>query len=158
MNGEMNNDLRHHIEEVGSGNVWRVNCFFGHTLVQLDDNWETARDVFSKGNCHSFALAVAKLTGWELCAKFYREGNPIPGHVFVKTPDGKYFDVEGLHDPEAFMKLWNNRGCRGEIKPINKWHIRALVRKFKKDGEGYIPTRVKDAIKYAEMGLKRYRA
>ena len=148
--------MREHVKQAKAlhgTNKWRVNGFYGaypHELLAGCEPSEV-RQVFTAGNCHSFALAVSKLTGWPLAAIFRREDtDEIASHVFCQKPDGNYFDVNGTQSAEDIESQF-----RGEIKPINKWHLRAWNRAWNRTQCGYIPTRVKDAIPYAKRALAR---
>lgn len=54
---------------------FRVNSMSGHYYVEItpDSEPDEVQTVFSCGNCHSFALAVNKLTSWPLYACFSQD-------------------------------------------------------------------------------------
>lgn len=57
-----------------------------------------AKLCFTRGHCHSFALAVHKLTGWPLYglqSAYLRAAGDTPYHVVVKMPDGDFMDIGG---------------------------------------------------------------
>lgn len=65
-------------------------------------------DRFTTGDCHIFALALSKLTGWPTYAfEDSFDGQPYL-HAFVVAPDGWIYDVEGRHDPTEFKKSWSH--------------------------------------------------
>lgn len=69
-------------------------------------------DRFTTGDCHIFALAVHKLTGWPI-ATFDYEHDPTGSiHAFNIMPDGRLIDVEGIHDPNEFVKQWKRWGAK----------------------------------------------
>lgn len=62
---------------------------------------------FTEGDCHYLARALQKLTGWPIYAfdsNYHDEGDL---HAFVKTPDGRILDIEGLHTVAEFMENWS---------------------------------------------------
>lgn len=67
----------------------------------------TDRDIsrFTEGDCHIFAAALEKLTGWPLHCFTY-QGAPSD-HAFVVRPDGKAVDIEGVHEMREFKKAWH---------------------------------------------------
>lgn len=60
---------------------------------------------FTCGDCHIFARALNKLTGWPLHGFINDDGEPDV-HAFVVRPDGKAVDIEGVHDLQTFVKRW----------------------------------------------------
>jgi hypothetical protein len=57
-----------------------------------------AREAFTRGQCHSLALALHRLAGWELYGLYkpseLRYGG-TPSHTVVRSPDGEYIDING---------------------------------------------------------------
>lgn len=103
----------------------------------IDANAEYA---FSQGQCHALALAIQKQTGW----KAYIAGQDWDAemHVAVKTPDGRYLDIRGLHEgPSA---SWQATEIR-ELRPDEDW--KAI---------GYLPPNVKAAEPFARTLLAEY--
>lgn len=79
------------------------------------DNWirqdgvidAEAKYAFTRGHCHSLALALHKITGWPLVGLF-PEFNPyIPTHIVVRSPRG-LLDIEGLG---ADLEWVGRRAC-----------------------------------------------
>lgn len=72
----------------------------------------TSLDVerFTCGDCHLLARAIHELTGWPICAFDAFDGPDI--HAFVRTPSGKYLDIEGVHAPHTFKRNWHERRVR----------------------------------------------
>lgn len=60
----------------------------------------TEKDIydFTRGACWILAEEISRVTGWEIRV-FYP---PYP-HAFVRTPDGKYLDIEGLRSGGELM-------------------------------------------------------
>lgn len=78
---------------------------------------------FTCGDCHIFARAMNRCTGWEL-QTFYNGSEP-DGHAFVVTPDGRRVDIEGAWTPSAHDKAWDGKGtaapCRYSILKEYGW-------------------------------------
>lgn len=51
---------------------------------------------YMHGDCMDLALAVQELTGWTVVAVSTEFDS---GHAMTRTPDGRFLDAEGLHDP-----------------------------------------------------------
>jgi len=77
-----------------------------NTAGHIDYN---AERVFTRGQCHALALALHRLTGWELYG-LYSPGEwrrkETPGHVVVKSPDGMYIDITGDNALEGWRAYW----------------------------------------------------
>lgn len=61
-------------------------------------------EIFTCGQCHALALAVAKKTGWPFVAL-----DPLgdsAAHCGVRAPDGRIIDVEGGWDARAWQRKW----------------------------------------------------
>jgi hypothetical protein len=69
------------------------------SLVQgvLDDQ---AKFAFTRGHCHSLALAVHQQTGWPMMAIVGNEKQAVT-HVVVAMPDGRWLDAFGPCPAEA---------------------------------------------------------
>lgn len=122
---------------------------FTYVRISLRSRPEKIEDVFTSGNCHSFALALHALTGWELMGMYRGGETDMASHVFVKNEKGNFVDVTGERTPEEFYREW-----RGEFKSITKNDIDSWVEKFNTEGMGYIPARVKDTLPFAKRLLK----
>lgn len=59
---------------------------------------------FTQGDCHVFAAALHRLTGWPIHA-FDDYGEPIL-HAFVMTPDGQAADVMGIRPLQDLLEYW----------------------------------------------------
>ena len=71
----------------------------------LDDQ---ARWAFTRGSCHSFALALSEQTGWPMLA-IVGDSKGFAEHVVVEMPDGRWLDASGPQQPQA------RRGYHAEI-------------------------------------------
>lgn len=74
-------------------------------------NWNPRKpDVerFTEGDCHIFARALHKLTGWPIHT-FGRRDHPYGGdvHAFCVLPDGRIADIEGVRDAKDFCADWH---------------------------------------------------
>ncbi|MGW7090016.1 hypothetical protein ACWGH2_41905 [Streptomyces sp. NPDC054871] len=84
---------------------------FEVTPGHLDD---AAREAFTSGQCHAFALALHEVTGWPTTALLTvdcfqtdvmcdgSEEDECPcriGHIVVTRPDGAHVDITGAHTP-----------------------------------------------------------
>lgn len=82
---------------------------------------------FTCGDCHVFAKIVNELTGWPICC-FTESGMWPMAHAFVKMPNGKFFDIEGVHTRAKLKKIW---GKEYRIRQITfaeiakSWHTGA---------------------------------
>ena len=70
-------------------------CYNINTKGTIDHE---AREAFTRGQCHGLALALHRLTGWELYGLYkpseLRYGG-TPSHTVVLSPDGEYIDING---------------------------------------------------------------
>lgn len=74
------------------------------TITITDDD----KYMFEHGDCHTLALAIHHLTGWQLAAL----GEPdeaCGGHAFVVTPSGQALDIRGQRPMEALLKQYRDR-------------------------------------------------
>ena len=89
-----------------------------------------AEHAFTRGQCHAFALAMHRLTGWQLIGLFedkwewrdYLEGVDTPGHVVVQSPDGHYVDVTGTNALEE----WRGYYPDADPKPLTEKEVMEL--------------------------------
>lgn len=70
------------------------------TLGVLDDR---ARRCFTMGQCHAFAIALNRATGWPILL-FDGWG----GHVVVQHPSGRVVDIEGFKEPEDVANFYGD--------------------------------------------------
>jgi hypothetical protein len=82
-----------------------------NTEGRIDNAAEYA---FTRGQCHSLALALHRMTGWELYG-LYSEYDwtrkqagreSTPSHVVVRSPEGKYIDITGDDALEGWHQWW----------------------------------------------------
>lgn len=71
-----------------------------------------AEHAFTRGQCHALALALHRLTGWELYGLYDSdydfECGETPAHVVVRMPNGDYLDIEGNNALENWRESWPN--------------------------------------------------
>lgn len=60
---------------------------------------------FTCGDCHILALRLHRLTGWDLCT-FADEDEEPRLHAFVRLPDGRILDVNGVQTETEFRAHW----------------------------------------------------
>ena len=70
---------------------------------------------FTQGDCHIFARAVNKLTGYPIYCFVAPAGSGYDEepdtHAFVVDPQGRAIDIEGRHeDMDAFIANWSKWG------------------------------------------------
>lgn len=70
---------------------------------------EDAEHVFTRGQCHAFALALHHTHGWKL-GTVMDNGDGIPTHYYAQHPTGAIADIHGLHDPDDFARKWGAGG------------------------------------------------
>lgn len=102
---------------INRGDLIEINCNWGtYTLAAglIDDDAVT---VFSRGQCHAFAIEMHKKTGWEIVGLFRGdwefESNSTPGHCAVRHPDGRVIDIEGAGADER----WENKYDGSRVEP-----------------------------------------
>lgn len=61
---------------------------------------------FTEGDCHIFAYALNRITGWPVHTFVTECGTPDL-HAFCVTPDGQAADIEGLHSISDFKAKWH---------------------------------------------------
>lgn len=82
-----------------------LNAFDESVRLELPSNGKLTpqlRWVLLNGHCHSFALAVHRLTNWPLVGKI---AHGEIEHVFCQMPDGRLVDAEGAKCPEELFDL-----------------------------------------------------
>lgn len=76
---------------------------------------EKDRYDFTKGACFILADVIHAETGWKVVGFYDNSFGYIAKHVFVRTPDGNYLDIEGKHDEAEMLERW---GCRSRMYSI----------------------------------------
>jgi len=66
----------------------------------IDDN---ALYAFTHGQCTSFAIALSRVTGWQMQACVWAEDSTGLSHVWCVLPDGRYADITGVHSEPPLM-------------------------------------------------------
>lgn len=80
--------------------------------VEINDQGvidEEAEKVFTRGQCHSLALALHRQTGWPIIGFIDRYDDPeIPGHCVVYCPQlDEYVDICGIGALIRWQKRWD---------------------------------------------------
>jgi hypothetical protein len=82
----------------------------------------TSRDkrTFTRGACWILAEEISHVTGWEI-REF--EGD-VRAHAFVRIPDGRYMDIEGIHTGREMLDRWE-RGSNFQFRSYKRrmWEI-----------------------------------
>jgi len=82
-----------------------MSIVYGDATVRLDGNLTPeVRRLFTSGQCHALAVALNELLGWRIAVCIDMRGEET--HFVVVSPNGRFADVNGLHDTVA--------GVRGE--------------------------------------------
>ena len=124
---------------------------FGTMNLTAQTSRHIVLDAFTNGNCHSFALALHKLTGWPMFGLYKDDEYPdIPHHIVVRTPRGAFLDVQG----RGANRRWQKYGMF-EYRPVRKGHLRQMVQKWHDAGVGLIPSNVAGALPFAERLLSK---
>lgn len=101
---------------------------------------EAVIDVFSRGHCHSLALAIQELTGCELVAT--HDGDDGWQHVAVEISDGVFLDIKGTHCEDGLLE---DDYCEdATLEAIGREDVEDWVER----GE-YRPLRIEDAMPFA---------
>ena len=93
---------------------------------------EQAKFVFVSGQCHAFAIAIHKLTGWQIVADEDFLGR-AKGHILVRMPDGKgVIDAtdEVLEDHASFQVITREDLMRAYKNGYREWiypNVRAAL-------------------------------
>lgn len=67
---------------------------------------------FTEGDCHLFARALNKLTGWPIHAFICDPEDDYPDlHAFCVTPCGRAVDVLGVRPLDEIMEEWEAWGA-----------------------------------------------
>jgi len=72
----------------------------------LKEVMESDRIAFTQGSCHQLAIAIHKETDWPVCAFKDNWSGSWDVHAVVKTPGGRYLDIEGLHTRNSLFRKW----------------------------------------------------
>lgn len=115
------------------------------TLDNLDNRGRIGKkaiDIFTNGQCHSFALAIHKLTGWDIYGLVdYSQDDckSAPGHIVNRFRDTRdYIDIEGL----------------GALKRRKEWYPKTKVIKLSEYSLHnlicYLPIEAEKAMPFAK--------
>lgn len=66
---------------------------------------------FTCGDCHILARAIHRVTGWPMATFSFKSGKErLPDtHAFVRLPDGRYLDIEGVRTADEMYERWYGR-------------------------------------------------
>lgn len=78
----------------------------------LDD---TARTVYTRGQCHAAAAALAEQDTWGPVVVLVERDHRPSGdyedtilHCYAVAPDGQWVDINGAHDPHGATQAWED--------------------------------------------------
>jgi hypothetical protein len=120
--------------------ILAYNIFDEKIWLELPDNGELtpeARWIFGNGHCHSFALAIRKLTGWKLVVKNHKNLRGQINHVLVAVGNRTPLT---LIDSEKTLVL-----------PDPSPDIEGVTYKFR--GRGWLKAEVEIALPFARTRL-----
>lgn len=103
-------------------------------------------DVFTRGHCHSMALALCELLPDAALMGVWCHG--MLEHVFVQLPDGWMLDAEGLTDDES--RIATVGLTEGEIDVLDYEELESL-----EEMEAYRRSRIEDALPFARALIER---
>jgi hypothetical protein len=103
--------------------------------------------IFTRGHCHSFALAVHELTGWPIVGLFV-DYDSMAWHCVNRTPDGRLFDILGLGVEERWANAAN-------IRELTTADIDRYMRAYWDGNVGYLPCNVEGAKQFAKEVIRR---
>lgn len=118
--------------------------------ITLKSEQKRIEFVFTRGHCHSLALALHKLTGWPLVGLF--DGNAPKGcasHVCVLTPENKVLDIGGADADHRWEYFCN-------VEKITEARIKEWEDMRELEGHGYTRRNVEGAIPFAKRVLRQY--
>ena len=109
-----------------------------------------ATRVFLSGQCHSLALALHRLTGWQIVGLYgWDDEFPLtPGHVVVRDEQGEYVDVEG----RGALTRYEKRIARGLKR--DKVQVRDIEPEEYDMLEGYFAAQPDLAMPFAKTVLR----
>jgi hypothetical protein len=104
--------------------------------------------VFTRGHCHSLALALHKLTGWPIFGVGYSWDSGEPAHCVVYCPElDDYVDIDG----PSVIKRFPGVKITGELTPLS---IELFETYFRPDQELAVPFAKTVLNKLATRGVK----
>lgn len=78
---------------------------------------------YTDGDCDLLARALSQETGWPVVLAIVEDGGWT--HAAVQRPDGQILDIEGAHDPDAWIDAWDDTGegyiARAADVPKRMW-------------------------------------
>ena len=118
-----------------------------NTKVQIDNKGfgvlnNEAKRVFSTGQCHAFAVALAELTGWPIKGLGgFMDTKDSPAHCVVYCPPlKKYIDIKGFRDKDEYPYKILNRNISNKLANSLKGYLpahmdsaRAMARTMMRD-------------------------
>lgn len=85
------------------------------TLIEDELYW------YEHGDCHTLALAIRRLTGWQLAALGEQQDHACGGHAFVVTPTGHALDIRGARSVDQLLRQWHDSSwCHHTVETIER--------------------------------------
>lgn len=106
---------------------------------------ETTEYAYTHGQCHAMAVALNKLTGFEIVGLGRGFWDDTPGHFMVRADYGYLFDVEGLHTEDKAVSRY---GIVREFDAAYAWGLATR-------GE-YYPLHLQAAMHFAPLVINKY--
>ncbi len=100
---------------------------------------------YQNGQCHSLALAINAITGWQIYGIADESNTETdPGHVVVKNPrNGGFIDIKGYGALQRWRKKWG---------PVT---VHPLTVAQTKNLDSYLKPQIKKALPFAKKILKK---
>lgn len=109
-------------KRVGIWGAWGEGS--SQATVRIDDNGlgvldQGAHKAFTRGHCHSLALAINKLTGWKMIV--IGDSYNSPQHFLIHCPPlNDYIDIDGPGAIERFKFYADSLTAEFDVKDIDK--------------------------------------
>jgi hypothetical protein len=114
-------------------------------VTSPDPDSEGASLAFTRGQCHSFALALHQETGWPIFGVGHGTDRGSPGHFIVYCADtDDYIDIDGAGADERFRYLF-------------KYGSRIFTAEETRNAVDYLPCFPEVALPFARKVLERHR-
>jgi|SRR5579885_828816 len=116
-------------------------------------------DIYTQGGCGRFAAWLFRRTGLPILRLYTRDRDRKGElvwewhHSFCVNNDGKYIDVEGIHEPESFIKIWTKikDDC---VEAYGSTHSEYKIEKNDRTDLGYTFSQIKDYNELIENTIK----
>jgi hypothetical protein len=122
-------------------------------------NWYTAskENKFCRGYCAEFAIALQRLTGWEMVefCEIEKEDDEeflLMIHAACRTPDGKFADVRGIRsEQEISMNLMGSN-----LNPAKEYKTKNTTERDMENEQTIYEELINEATEYIIKNCKKY--